>query len=285
MASKLKKLLATTLVATALFGGGLATAPSAFALGQQETSSQSLENLIDDVKSEVDDKIYRTPTGDGIRGRDIIESDGADVVVTDKFDELSEADKNRFLSDVDTAVQDSKEDDREAVNSGQDKTNLVTEGTESAFWAKVRDKNSVASRMITVATKDVRADFLSGSVFLRPFTPYVNTGMAVFIILASLMFFFFIAVDVFFFMTPPFQYLVLNGSGNKYQKVIGSFVSNRAQSALKESEQGGNPLIKYFFKSFVQMFGYALVLLYFTGSSMLTLVGPLANLVSGILGF
>lgn len=280
---KFKKFFATSLVALSLAGASVSFAPSnVFALGPDEVSSQSLENLIEDVRGEIESDIYRTPEGDGIRGRDIFNKKGE---ITDNFDKLTEQDKNKILSDIDRAAKESEQDDLASVNAGEDKTNLVTAGTVSRFWERVRDKNSVASRMITVATSDVRADFQAGSAFLAPFTPYVNTGMAVFIILASLSFFFFLAVDVFFFMTPPFQYLVLNGSGNGFQKVVGSFVSQRAQDALKDSDKGGNPLLKYFAKSWLQMFAYALVLLYFTGSAMLTLVGPVSNLVAGILGF
>lgn len=279
--NKFKQKLTTGLVAVSmLFALGM-QATSVNALGNEDSTSESVTRLQEDVYSDVQGNVYRTPKGDGIKGSDILNKDGE---VSDKFDELKEGDKTKFLQDVDKSANNKRKKDEEKVNAGDAPTNTVTQGTVNAYWDKLKDKGSVASRMIVVATADVQPDFQGASLLLRPFTPYINTGMAVFIILASLAFFFFLAVDIFFFMTPPFQYMVLNGGGDGAAKWMGYFVSARAQASLKETQDKGNPLIKYIGKSWIQMAAYAVVLLFFASNAMLTLVGPVSNLVANLVG-
>lgn len=280
-----KRLFLAFALILAVFSIGSSTT---YALGTDDVSSESVDKLVTEIRDEISNNVYYTPEGDGIRGRNIFGSDGQ---VTDEFDKLKESEKNQFLKDIDAVAKKSRDRDTEAVNNGSTKTNVITDGTLSAFWQKVSDKNSVASRMIVVSTQDYRADFNSASIFLAPFSPYFNTGSAVLIILASFGFFLFLAMDLLFFTTTPLQWYVENGGGGQggsamAHKVVSSLVSFRATSALKEAtSNGGNPLLKYFAKSWGHMLAYALVLLFFAGNSMLILVGPIVNLFASLLGF
>lgn len=281
--SKFKKLTATLLLSTALLGAGVSGGTSAYALTSASEESLAQERLVQDVYGDVSDNLYHDKEGDGVKGSDLLTEKGN---VTDTYENLQESDKKKFLVDVNQAVNDSYQEDTQAANQGEAPTNQVTKNTVSQFWSKLQDQGTVSNYMIAVATRDVRPDFNGASDFLRPVTPTFNMFMGVFLILASLSFFLFIAVDVFYFMATPFQYVVKSGEGNKAFKVLGGFVSKRAQDSLAASEQGNkNPLIIYLGKTWVMGLAYALVLLYFASNSMLTLYGPLANLVSGILGF
>lgn len=286
MKTQTKKFVATLMLSTAMLGlGGASVTGFALGDGSVATSSESVTRLTEDVYNDVSGNTYRNTTGDGIKGSALFTRDGE---VTDKFEQLTEADKVKLLQDIDAAAQDSQADDTEAINSGSQITNAVTDGTVSKFWEDLKEsRNSVAAYMISVATADLAPDFQGASDFLAPITPFFNTGMGVFLILASLSFFLFLALDIFYFMAPPFQYYVNSANGEKgFKGFVGGMVTFYAKKALEEAmQEGGNPLVKYIGKAWLMLFAYALVLLFFASNATLTLVGPLANLFAGILGF
>lgn len=287
MQTKTKKFVATLLLSASMLGLG-AGAVNGHALGEGSvaTSSESVTRLTEDVYNDVSGNTYRNTTGDGLKGSALFTRKGE---ITDKFSDLTESDKVKLLQDIDAAAQDSQEEDTEAINSGSQITNAVTDGTVNRFWEDLKDtNNSVSAYMISVATADVNADFQAASDLLAPITPVFNTFMGVFIILASLSFFLFLALDIFYFMAPPFQYYVNSSDGDKkgLKGLLGGCVTFYAKAALKEAvDEGGNPLVKYIGKAWLMLFAYAIVLLFFASNAMLTLVGPLANLFAGFLGF
>ena len=141
--------------------------------------------------------------------------------------------------------------------------------------------------MIVTATKDIRPDFFGASSILKPFTPAINVATAVFVLLAAFAFFLFLAVDLFFFMAPPLQFYVVNGADKGgMSKAVSLMISQTARDSLTESQKTGkNPMTTYFVRSWLRLLIFAIFLLYFASNSMLTLVGPASNFLSGFLGF
>lgn len=238
--------------------------------------SQSFNNLAEHVLNEVGDNIYISNTGDTYRGSELLDSDGN---VSARFDDLTEKQKNQFMVDIQSAAQDKMDSD---VANGVE-NNPVTQNTIDNYWKELAKRDTVGSRMIVLATRDIRPNFDAAGRFLAPFTPHFNTFIAVFLILAAFAFFIFLAVDIFYFNAPPFQYFVEKGGDNVVSKVAVNMVSERAKSSLQATQNGkGNPLLTYIMKSWAHMVVFGIAFLYFTTGSMLALVGPLVNLFSGL---
>lgn len=293
-----KNIFATLLVSTAVLGGGVVASQTgivkvaepvvAHALGggSVETSSESVERLKDKVYNDISDNTYRTNTGDGVKGSKIYNQKGE---ITSQFDQLTESDKNKVVKDIDRAVQKAEDKDKEALESGDSVTNAVTHGTTSRFWNDLKaDKNSVSGYLIAAVTNDLAPDYQAASDFLSPMFPFFNTGIGVFLILASFSFFFHLAVAIFYFMSPELQYFVgsdskngsgANSGGGGFKGFIGGIVPKQAIVANDEAlNNGGNPIFKYIGKTWALMLAYAIILLFFAHNAMLTLVGPISNL-------
>lgn len=285
MLKNLKKMFGVVTLVAVLLGTG-AVSGDAYARQRSLTDnkvdeSASQQKLRDAVETQVSGKNYKSDTGDTIPGSKLYKA--KDGNVTDEFDKLTNKEKQRFLSDIDGAVQ---KKHKESVEAG-DETNPITDDTVNQLWDQLKRKDTVAANMITTATKDIRPDFFGAASILQPFTPAINVATAVFVLLASFAFFLFLAADLFFFMAPPLQFYVLNG-GDKggMSKAVSMFISQRARDSLTESQKTGkNPMTTYFVRSWVTLLLFALFLLYFASNSMLTLVGPASNLLSGLLGF
>lgn len=285
----MKKFIVKLFTAVALLGvsagaGASIVAPvevSAQRLGASSASgsgsgSQSFDNLASYVVDQVGDNIYVSNTGDTYYGRDILDASGN---VSDKFDLLTEPQKQQFMTDVQTATDNKRDSD---VENGVE-NNPVTQDTITNYWKVLAQRETVASRQIVLATRDIRPNFDAAARFLAPFTPHFNTFIAIFLILAAFAFFIFLAVDIFYFNAPPFQYFVQNGGENVVSKLAVNMVSERAKASLQESQNGkGNPLLKYIIKSWAHLVAFGLTFLYFTTGSMLALVGPLVNLFAGL---
>lgn len=286
-----KRLCASALLTVSLLGAGVSVAGStqAYAFGDttlQNTTSESVDRLIDDVYSKLSEKTYRTETGEGVNGTKIFNNRGE---ITDKYDNLTNKDKTQVLKDIDSEADKLRTKDKESIAEGNEVTNAVTKGTTSRFWDKVKRSNStVSAYMIGAATDSVAVDFNSATELLAPIIPWFNTGMGVFLILASLSFFLFIAVDVFYFFAPPFQLVVSSWKNEKGFKGVvgGGFVTPYAKSAFEDYlSKGKNPLISYMGKTWLILLCYATVLLFFATHATLTLVGPIAGLIANALGF
>ena len=288
--------LATLLVSTSLVGAGymsevsgvtnLTSVAEVHALGgasADTSTSESMSRLQEKVYNEVSDNTYRTTTGDGLSGSKIYNQKGE---VTSNFDKLTESDKNKVIQDINRAVQSAADKDAAAIESGDAINNAVTKGTVNKFWKDMREvKSSTAGYLISVATADVAPDWAGASNFLSPFYPAFNTAIAVFLILAS--FSLHLAIAVFYFMTPSFQYFVKGaGDGSKgVQGYVASIIPKQAVLANDQAmDKGGNPLLIYIGKTWLMMLAYALVLIFFATNSMLVLVGPISSLFASFIG-
>lgn len=284
-----KKTIKKFMTMAVLSGFALSLSTPVLAQQQIGMGQSSVENLTGKVESEISNDTFYTATGDAIGGDDLFKKGQ----VTVAFDQLKEDEKTRFLQRVDEITQEQVQADAQLVENIEAGTansaaanKVVTDGTVSEFWAKLSRKDTVASRMIVVASQDFRPDFFGASQFLAPFAPTVGVATAVFIILSAFAFFFFLAVDLFYFMTPPFQLAVQNKSEKGFMKLVSGAVSTRAVKSLEDVQSdGGNPLIKYAVRSWVLVLAWSVLLLFFASNSLLTLIGPAANLVSGLLGF
>lgn len=281
------KLVASLMLSTALLGIGGAGASTV--LAESNTDSASVEKLIDNVRSDISDNTYRTTTGEGIQGSSIYNKKGE---VTQEFDKLTNGEKTKVMRDIKDSADRAQARDTEKIRNGEDVKTAVTKGTVSEFWKQLRENNNtVAASMITAVTKGLTPDFNSAYDFLSPFIPFFNTATGVFLILASISLFLFIAIDVFYFMNSSFQYFVgtdtsAGGDMKGIKNIAGSMVSPYAKKAMESAiSEGKNPLWKYFASTWFLMLGYAVVLLFFATNSMLVLVGPFANLLGGLLGF
>lgn len=294
----MRGLLATLLVSTSLVGAGymsevsgvtnLTNVAEVHALGgasADTSTSESMSRLQEKVYNEVSDNTYRTTTGDGLSGSKIYNQKGE---VTSNFDKLTEGDKNKVIQDINRAVQRAADKDAAAIESGDATNNAVTKGTVNKFWKDMREvKSSTAGYLISVATADVAPDWAGASNFLSPFYPAFNTAIAVFLILASFSFFLHLAIAVFYFMTPSFQYFVKGaGEGSKgVQGYVASIIPKQAVLANDQAmDKGGNPLLIYIGKTWLMMLAYALVLIFFATNSMLVLVGPISSLFASFIG-
>ena len=285
MLKNMKKVAGVLALTGVLLGTGVANG-DAFARQRSLTDnkvddSASQQKVRDAVATQVSGKNYKSDTGDTISGSKLYKA--KDGNVTDEFDKLTENDKKKFLTDVDNAVQKKHKDSIEAG----DETNPVTDDTVNQFWDQLKRKDTVASRMIVTATKDIRPDFFGASNVLKPFTPAINIATAIFVLLAAFAFFLFLAADLFFFMAPPLQYYVLNGADKGgMSRAVSLMISQTARDSLTESQKTGkNPMTMYMVRSWVRLLIFAVFLLYFASNSMLTLVGPAANFFGGFLGF
>lgn len=285
MLKNIKKVAGVLLVTGVLLGSGLSSG-DAFARQRSLTDnkvdeSASQQKVRDAVETQVSGKNYKSDTGDTISGSKIYKA--KDGNVTDEFDRLTSAEKKKFLTDVDNAVQKKHKDSIEAG----DETNPVTDDTVNQFWDQLKRKDTVAANMIVTATKDIRPDFFGASNVLKPFTPAINVATAVFVLLAAFAFFLFLAADLFFFMAPPLQFYVVNGADKGgMSKAVSLMISQTARDSLTESQKTGkNPMTTYFVRSWLKLLIFAVFLLYFASNSMLTLVGPASNFLSGLLGF
>lgn len=290
--------LATLLVSTSLVGVGymsevsgvtnLTSVAEVHALGgasADTSTSESMSRLQEKVYNEVSDNTYRTTTGDGLSGSKIYNQKGE---VTSNFDKLTEGDKNKVIQDINRAVQSAADKDAAAIESGDATNNAVTKGTVNKFWKDMREvKSSTAGYLISVATADVAPDWAGASNFLSPFYPALNTGIAVFLILASFSFFLHLAIAVFYFMTPSFQYFVKGAGGDTKgaRGYVASIIPKQAVLANDQAmDKGGNPLLIYIGKTWLMMLAYALVLIFFATNSMLVLVGPISSLFASFIG-
>lgn len=277
--TKTKKFVAGAMLSATLLGGVVTPVLA--------NENGSIARVSERVQSEISDEIYRRPDGTGATGNALYEIRSGEARVTSEFDTLSESEKQRFLGDINDVALQMQEADAQALEENPNAvTNAVTAGTISDFWELLGRRDTVASRMIAVVNQQFKPDFIGANALLAPFAPIYNVGTAVFLILAAFSFFLHLAIDVFYFQTPWMQYWVTKNDGSEGIKGIGAnMVSKRAKDALNNSKDGGNPLVKYIWASWFQMFLYAVVLLFFAANSMLTLVGPLANLVGGFLNF
>lgn len=290
--------LATLLTSVTLLGAGYMTEVSGITnftqatevqalggAGNFSSNSESMERLQDKVYSEVADNTYRTTTGDGVSGSKIYNQKGE---VTSSFDKLTEGDKNKVIQDINRAVKKAADKDAAALESGDTVQNAVTEGTVNRFWKDMKEvRSSTAGYLISVVTADVAPDWAGASNFLSPFYPVFNTAIAVFLILASFSFFFHLAVAVFYFMTPSFQYFVKGSEGNKdgMRGYVASIIPKQAVLANDQAmDKGGNPLLIYIGKTWIMMLAYALILIFFATNSMLVLVGPISSLFTSLVG-
>lgn len=288
--------LATVLMSASLVGAGYMSEVGGItnftsisevqALGgtTAESSSESMSRLQEKVYDEVSGNTYRTTTGDGLTGSKIYNQKGE---VTSNFDKLTEGDKNKVIQDINRAVKKTADKDATAIESGDATNNAVTKGTVNKFWKDMREvRKSTAGYLISVATADVAADWDAASNFLAPFYPLFNSAIAVFLILASFSFFIHLAIAVFYFMTPSFQYFVKDAESAKGARgYIASIIPKQAVTANDQAlDKGGNPLLIYIGKTWVMMLAYALILIFFATNSMLVLVGPISTLFASLVG-
>lgn len=297
ISKKARGILATLLVSTSLVGAGYLAEQSGVtnftattevhALGGVEnfdSNSESIERLKDKVYSDVADKTYRTNTGDGIPGSKIYNQKGE---LTSNFDKLTEKDKNKIVQDINVTVEKSQDKDAESLEAGDTVQNAVTKGTVNRFWKDLRQtRASVAGYLISVATADIAPDWDAASNFLSPAYPLFNGAIAVFLILAAFSLFFHLAVAVFYFMTPSFQYFVKDAESAKGMRgYVASIIPKQAVLANDQAlDKGGNPLVIYIGKTWFMMLAYAIVLCFFATNSMLVLVGPLSALFADYIG-
>lgn len=242
-----------------------------------ETGAMAMQNLSTEVYTQVASEKYKGEGGDSLAGSELLVQNEAGVYVIDegKFQSLSNAGKNNFISDI-------AEEARKIPQSDTGSAMDIDTSTVTNWLHELENTQGVGTYLMNEVLRQTKPDFATANALYEPFAPFISAAMGFFTILVFGALGLVIALDVAYITIPIFR--IFSANNEKIGSKIGSYIiSPEAIKAVEEAEGDGRaPLMGYLKKRIASMFLLGVVLVYLIQGRIYDLISSFLDLLSGL---